>query len=96
MSDRLANALSKLLPGADICVLSERPWFSATFCGVQMSLRVTLSGDDHAGIVTRFTRELLKYDFDMPHQIAADIAVVEHVEHENETRLRIDALLLDD
>ncbi len=96
MSERLANALLRLLPGADICMVSERPWYSATFCGAQLSLDITLSGDDHTEIVAKFKHELPEYNFDMPHRIVADIAITGHIENETETRLRIEALLLDD
>lgn len=95
MSDRLISALSKMLPDADIYLVSERPWYSATFSGVQILIQASLAGKDRAANVVQFARELGDHKFDVPKYIVADIAVTQQFSDENRTHLTIDALLLD-
>lgn len=95
MTCQLLNALLKLLPDADICLVSERPWFSATFAGVQISLNATLSGANRVDTADQFARVLTIYEFDMPKHIVADIAVMLQFNDEQVLRLTIDALLLE-
>lgn len=95
MSGRLLSAVSKLLPEADICLLSERPWFSATFAGVQISLHAALSSANRVYAADQFARILKTHQFDVPGYIVADIGVVRQVDDEYELRLTIDALLLE-
>jgi hypothetical protein len=95
-SNVLFRALRKMIPNATLSVIHERPWHSLTFCGVQVCMCLVLSVDGHADVVARFATELPTHDFDLPKHIVADIAVTEAAISENQSRLIIDALLLDD
>lgn len=95
-SNALCRALRKMMPKATVSLIHERPWHSLTFCGVQICICLVLSVDDHADVVARFAMELPTRDFDLPKHIVADIAVTEAATSESQSRLIIDALLLDD
>lgn len=96
MSDHLLRALSDMLPNANVCLVSNRPWHSLTFSGTQTFIKLSLSGNDHSVMADKFARELSEQNFDLPGCLVADIAVAEQIEEENRSRLTINALLLDD
>lgn len=95
-SNVLFRALREMMPDATLSLIHERPWHSLTFCGVQVCICLVLGVEDHADVVARFATELPTHDFDLPKHIVADIAVAEAAISENQSRLIIDALLLDD
>lgn len=95
-SNALFRALREMMPEAALSLIHERPWRSLTFCGVQVCICLALGAKDHADVVARFAKELPTHDFDLPKHIVADIAVTEAVTGESQSRLIIDALLLDD
>lgn len=96
MSDYLLRTISALIPKPDITVIAEQPWYSLSFAGTQVSFKLILSGKGHAANATKFERQLSEQEFDIPNQLVANIAVAERIAEENQTRLIIDALLLDD
>jgi hypothetical protein len=95
MSCHLLRALSVLLPGGIICVVSRRPWHSLTFSGDQIELSAIIAGENHSKIAAEFDQMLSEHDFDLSGLLVADIAVTERTTGDQETRLIIHALLLD-
>lgn len=92
----LLRALRDILPDAEIRVIHERPWHSLTFSGAQICMSVALRGNSHASRAAAFDRTLPTHEFDLQGQLVADIAVIERSGGDNETRLLIDALVLED
>lgn len=95
-STGIVRALRQLLPAATLSLIHERPWHSLTFSGVQVCISLILRDEGHADILGRFADELPAHEFNLCGQLVADIAVIEAVVSENQSRLMIDALLLDD
>lgn len=96
MSNHLHRALCTLVEKGDMILTAEQPWHSLTFAGTQMSFKLTLSGEDHVAIAGKFAEQLSEQIFDIPNHLVADIAVTETIDDESQTRLVIDALLLND
>ncbi|WP_333567877.1 hypothetical protein [Sphingorhabdus sp.] len=94
-SGAFINALRAIIPAADIGILHERPWHSLTFSGTQIGLSVQMQDGAWHGNVGALLQMLAEYEFDMPRQIVADIAVTGAVMAKNAQCLIIDALLLD-
>ena len=92
----LWRALRGILPDAEIRVIHERPWHSLTFFGAQICLSVALRGNNHASRAAAFDRTLPTREFHLRGQLVADIAVIERSGSDNETRMLIDALVLED
>lgn len=69
---RLVRELERLLPHGQWRVAQERPWFSLTFSGVQMSLAYTPDAPCKTEEVTRIVEN---HAFNLHGQIVADIAV---------------------
>ena len=91
----LLHALRALLPGADINVLTERPWYSLTFSGTQLCLSVAITDAKMLGEAEILSQKLSEHEFVLPGQIVADISVTWAVVAEGAQCLIIDALLLD-
>ena len=64
----------RLLPGGQWRVVQERPWFSLTFSGVQMTLACTPAPGRGPQEVAAI---LEAHEFTLPGRIVADIAVEE-------------------
>lgn len=69
---RLVRELERLLPYGQWRVAQERPWFSLTFSGVQMSLTYTPDAPCKTEEVARIMEN---HAFNLRGQIVADIAV---------------------
>lgn len=69
---RLVRELERLLPHGQWRVAQERPWFSLTFSGVQMSLAYTPDAPCKTEEVVRIMEN---HTFNLRGQIVADIAV---------------------
>jgi hypothetical protein len=69
---RLVRELERLLPHGQWRVAQERPWFSLTFSGVQMSLAYTPDAPCAAEEVARILED---HAFTLRDQIVADIGV---------------------
>jgi hypothetical protein len=95
MSCHLLPALSVLLPGGLIFVVSRRPWHSLTFSGEQVELSAIIAGESHSKIAAEFDQILSEHDFNPSGPLVADIAVTERTTRDQETHLVIHALLLD-
>jgi hypothetical protein len=93
---QLLRALQQILPDAELSVIHERRWHSLTFSGVQICIAGILCGCDHVDTATRLAQILPEHEFDVKGQLVADIAVVKTVSGTTQSRLMIDALLLDD
>lgn len=96
MSDHLLRAISALMENPDIDLVSERPWHSLNFAGMQVSLQTSFSGEYHAVTAAKLERQLKEQEFDVPNYLVADIAVTELIVDQAQTRLTIDALLIED
>lgn len=77
-------------------LMAERPWHGLTFAGTQVSLKLTLSGQDHTTIAADVNDRLNEQEFDIPGQLVADIAVTKLMADGSRTILVIEALLLED
>lgn len=71
---RLLRELDRLLPGGQWRVVQERPWFSLTFSGVQMTFAYTPA---HGSGAQEVTALLEAHEFTLPGRIVADIGVDE-------------------
>lgn len=71
---RLLRELDRLLPGGQWRVVQERPWFSLTFSGVQMTFAYT---PPHVCGVQEVAAILEAHEFTLPGRIVADIGVDE-------------------
>lgn len=69
---RLLRELDQLLPGSQWRVVQERPWFSLTFSGVQMTFATTSGCTCDA---QKAAAVLEAHEFTLPGQIVADIGV---------------------
>jgi len=75
--------------------LHERPWHSLTFSGAQICLSVALpitAAEQRSALA----QSLEDYEFSLPSQLVADIAITETAILGGQYRLIIDALLLED
>lgn len=71
---RLLRELEQLLPHGQWRVMQERPWYSLTFSGVQLTLAYTPAAPcrtDHVASI------LGKHEFSLQDRIVADIGVEE-------------------
>jgi hypothetical protein len=94
-SRSLVRALQALTPQARITILHERPWHSLTFSGAQICLSVALpitAAEQRSALA----QSLEDYEFSLPSQLVADIAITEAAILGGQYRLIIDALLLED
>ena len=94
-SRSLVRALQALIPQASIAILHERPWHSLTFSGAQICLFVALpitAAEQRSALA----QSLEDYEFSLPSQLVADIAITETAILGGQYRLIIDALLLED
>jgi hypothetical protein len=94
-SRSLVRALQALIPQASIAILHERPWHSLTFSGAQICLSVALpitAAEQRSALA----QSLEDYEFSLPSQLVADIAITEAAILGGQYRLIIDALLLED
>jgi hypothetical protein len=89
------QVMRQLLPNAELSLIHERPWHSLTFSGSQLCVSAVLADRCHADTATRIAKLLPEYDFDLKRQLVADIAVIEMASTATQSRLTIDALLLD-
>ena len=91
----LVRALQALTPQASITILHERPWHSLTFSGAQICLSVALpiTAAEQRSAVAQLLDD---YEFSLPSQLVADIAITETAILGGQYRLNIDALVLDD
>ena len=95
-STALLRAIHALVPGADISIIHERPWHSLIFCGTQICLSMNVTNPTTQDCVETLSSLLAEYEFHLPGQIVADIAVTQTVVADGAHCLIIDALLLDD
>jgi len=94
-SRSLVRALQALMPQASIAILHERPWHSLTFSGAQICLSVALpitAAEQRSALA----QSLEDYEFSLPSQLVADIAITETAILGGQYRLIIHALLLED
>jgi hypothetical protein len=73
---RLLRELERLLPHGQWRVVQERPWYSLTFSGVQLTVTYTPAapcGVDEVAAILR------KHEFSLQDRIVADIGVEEAV-----------------
>ena len=94
-SRSLVRALQALIPQASIAILHERPWHSLTFSGAQICLSVALpitAAEQRSALA----QSLEDYEFSLPSQLVADIAITETAILGGQYRLIIDALVLED
>jgi|GWRWMinimDraft_5_1066013.scaffolds.fasta_scaffold01466_3 hypothetical protein len=70
--ERLLRELERLLPHGQWRLTQERPWFSLTFSGVQMSLAYTPDAPCKTEEVARILED---HAFSLHSQIVADIGV---------------------
>jgi hypothetical protein len=91
----LKHALRAIIPDADFSILHARPWHSLTFSGTQLCLSVQLRDGTWHSDVPALSQRLADYEFDLPRQIVADIAITRAVTAQGGQCLIIDALLLD-
>ena len=94
-SRSLVRALQALMPQASIAILHERPWHSLTFSGAQICLSVALpitAAEQRSALA----QSLEDYEFSLPSQLVADIAITEAAILGGQYRLIIHALLLED
>ncbi len=94
-SRSLVRALQALIPQASIAILHERPWHSLTFSGAQICLFVALpitAAEQRSALA----QSLEDYEFSLPSQLVADIAITETAILGGQYRLIIDALVLED
>ena len=91
----LVRALQALIPTASIAILHERPWLRLTFNGAQICLSVALpiTAAEQRSAVAQLLDD---YEFSLPSQLVADIAITETAIFDGQFRLIIDALLLED
>jgi hypothetical protein len=92
---RFLHVLRQFLPGAELSVIHERPWYSLTFSGAQICVSAVLGDEHHVDTATHIATILPELNFEMRDQLVADIAVIETVSNATQSRLMIDALLLD-
>lgn len=95
-SGALLRALRALTSNRDIRVVHERPWHSLTFSGTQTCLAMKVADPTEPDIAARLTKMLENYEFHIPGQIVADIAVSQAAMSGCQQWVIIDALLLDD
>lgn len=95
-SKGLIRGLRRLLPNATMMVIHERPWRSLTFVGTQLCLSVIMAGNPDESVIAEFITILPDYEFGLTGRLVADIAVTEIVTRDSQSRLTINALLLDD
>ena len=91
----LVRALQALIPTASIAILHERPWHSLTFNGAQICLSVALpiTAAEQRSAVAQLLDD---YEFSLPSQLVADIAITETAIFDGQFRLIIDALVLEE
>lgn len=95
-SRALLHAMKMLIPATDISIVQERPWHSLTFSGTQICLSMHVAAPTGQDIAERLNALLQNFEFNVPGQIVADIAVTQAVVTDGAHCLIIDALLLDD
>jgi hypothetical protein len=95
-SENLLRALRQLIPDGNISVIHERPWHSLTFSGIQSCITITLQTDDHVNVANKFARDLPDHQFNLGKQLIADIEVIQQTADQSQSRLMVDALILDD
>lgn len=71
---RLLRELERLLPHGQWRVVQERPWYSLTFSGVQLTLTYTPAAPSGVDEVAAILGE---HEFSLQDQIVADIGVEE-------------------
>jgi hypothetical protein len=96
MTSKLIDELSTLLPQAEIGLVSKQAWHSLALGGQQFVLSVTIAQENHMAIAADFERKLPKHDFRAVGKLVADIAVTHSMTTDQESRLIVHALLLDD
>ena len=95
-SGAFLHAIRLLIPESEIRVIYERPWHSLTFAGTQLCLSARFQGSQMMCKGEEFCASLTDFEFDLPGQLVADIAVTQAVVANGAYCLMIDALLLDD
>jgi EAL domain-containing protein (putative c-di-GMP-specific phosphodiesterase class I) len=94
-SSGLMRALRRLMPDAMLSVSSEKPWYSISFSGTQLSLSAKIAQEHHRETAAELSRILPEHLFDLENWLVAEIAVSDHVNRNNSSSLVIDVLLLD-
>ncbi len=92
---QFVSALQAMLPDADITLIRERPWFSATMAGQQLKLRLHLYGEDADRRVQELCVELPKADFALPHDFVDSIAIDSLTSDESGATLELEALVVE-
>lgn len=95
-SGAILRAIRLLIPKSEIRVIHERPWHSLTFAGTQICLSAQLPHAEMMRKGEELRAILTDFEFDLPGQLVADIAVTQAVVTKGANCLMIDALLLDD
>ena len=88
-------ALQAMLPEADITLIRERPWFSATMAGQQLKLRLHLYGEDADRRAREFCTVLPKADFALPDVFVDSIAIDSLTSDESGATLELEALVVE-
>jgi hypothetical protein len=95
-SAQFLHALRQVIPAAELSIIRQRPWHSLTFSGAQLGVLAVLDDEHHVDTAMRIATLLPEYAFEITGQLVADMAVVDTVSTATQSRLMIDALLLDD
>jgi hypothetical protein len=90
------RALRLLRPDATPSIMTERPWYSLTFSGVQLCVSLTASDAARAADLQAFAQRLSAYEFHLQGQIVADIALRQDDGINPDGILLIDILVLDE
>jgi hypothetical protein len=100
LDGRLAKALGALALGRGTLVAQrQRPWASITFTGAQHELTFRFDGTAAIEAGERLIAEAAEHEFTIPHQLVADVAVVQ-VNHtllpEPSLTVRLDVLTIEE
>jgi hypothetical protein len=92
----LTAALLALLPAAIMAQIDREDWYSATFCGERVTIKLFLPGQDMMDQVTHFSRDLPDYEFTLHRWCVADILVKRYEKTCDGIMIFIEALLIEE
>jgi hypothetical protein len=91
----LTRALTQLIPHSAISVVSECPWHSMTFAGMLLTIEIAIAEHRLTVSVEQLSRQLELAEFDIPHRIVADIAIVDATVADGLTTIIVQILMLE-
>lgn len=92
----LTAALLALLPGAVMEQIDRDDWYSATFCGERVMIKLFFPGQDTQIQISHFTNILPDYEFNLPRWCVADILVKRCDNVHDGVMIFIEALLIEE